>query len=180
MTDHLKDLLTSSALDHPSNMLAMDPLLHRWWNRAFFGLEPLDKNETTVRLKFHWLFRTGLEVGQRVDLATNPYDLLAEIDGVRMRNSKTGRPILTGEIIEITAQEPSLLPDMDILKLQWDLCRMCSLCGAGEVGDEPKEEDEEEEEEEEGEAEGEKEENQGEGEDEDEEDYDDYMYGDYR
>ncbi|KPM43394.1 hypothetical protein AK830_g3202 [Neonectria ditissima] len=131
-------------IDTAQNMVAMSPQLHRLWSMAKFGLEPTEKLEYGIRVRFRWLHRTGLAMEHLVPLDLDPRKVFETgSDGSTVaHNSKTFRPILDGEIIDITAKptnltfDESAVPSWDIFSLQWDLVRMASLCGAPEVVDE--------------------------------------------
>lgn len=66
-----------------------------------------------------------------MDLATEPQENLQPFDGSRqpsMPHFKTHRPILSGEVITITSQDPEVRPDWDLLTLQWALVGIWSGC----------------------------------------------------
>jgi hypothetical protein len=52
---------------------------------------------------------------------------------VGISDFRTHRPILDGQIIDITSEDESARPSIEIWSLQWDLLRMASLCGAVEA-----------------------------------------------
>lgn len=127
-------------VDTAQNMLALSPSLHRLWGKAVFGLEPIAQLDNGVRLRFRWLKKTGLALGQRMPEIFDPDELLASPDGpgsVNVRHLVTGRPILDGEIIDVTSSDKSSRPNYEILLLQWDLIKMVSLSGAAEAMEDP-------------------------------------------
>ena len=121
------------------NMVALQPLLHRWWCKAIIGFEPIEKIEKGIRLRVRWLPKTKLAMKDEVVLDLNPLECLqphSDQNGyVRMPHFKTHRPIVDGTVIDITAQDKSTIPSWDLFSLQWDLIRMASLCGAAEASD---------------------------------------------
>jgi hypothetical protein len=126
-------------IDTAPNMVALQPLLHRWWGKAMIGFEPIEKIEKGIRLRVRWLPKTRLAMNNNVALDLNPLDCLqpySDQDGyVGISHSRTHRPIIDGTVIDISAQDESAIPSWDLFLLQWDLIRMASLCGAAEVSD---------------------------------------------
>ena len=100
------------------------------------GLHPIEKLTNGVRLRFWWFPPKGRSLDERaIDLATNPLLIppSAMYRQPKIAHSDTLRPIIDGQMITITSDDdPSAVPDWDILSLQWDLIRMCALSGAGE------------------------------------------------
>ena len=137
----LKDLLVGDGniIDTAANMVALQPLLHRWWGKAMIGFEHIEKIQKGIRLRVRWLPKTTLAIKDQVALDLNPLECLqpySDEDGyVKITHSKTCRPILDGTVIDITAQDESAVPSWDMFSLQWDLIRMASLCGAAEASD---------------------------------------------
>jgi hypothetical protein len=126
-------------IDTAPNMVALGPLLHRWWGKAMFGFEPIEKIEKGIRLRVRWLPQTTLAMKDKVALDLNPLECLQpylDSDGyVGISHSRTHRPIIDGTVIDITAADSSAVPSWDLFSLQWDLIRMASLCGAAEASD---------------------------------------------
>ena len=126
-------------IDTAPNMVALQPLLHKWWGKAMIGFEPIEKIEKGIRLRVRWLPKTTLAMQDKVALDLNPSECLqpySDQDGyVGIAHSKTYRPIVDGTVIDITAQDESAVPSWDIFSLQWDLIRIASLCGAAEASD---------------------------------------------
>jgi hypothetical protein len=137
----LKGLLVGDGniIDTAANMVALQPLLHRWWGKAMIGFEPIEKIEKGIRLRVRWLPKTRLAMNDDVALDLNPRECLqpySDQDGhVGIAHSKTYLPIIDGTVIDITAQDESAVPSWDLFSLQWDLIRMASLCGAAEASD---------------------------------------------
>jgi hypothetical protein len=130
-------------------MVALEPLLHRWWGKALIGFEPIEKIEKGIRVRYRWLPKTTLAMKDKVAFDLSPLDCLqpySDQDGyIAMSHPKTHRPIVDGTIIDITAQDESAIPSWDIFSLQWDLIRMASLCGAAEASDDDWESDDDDE-----------------------------------
>ncbi|KAK7422545.1 hypothetical protein QQX98_001568 [Neonectria punicea] len=138
-------------IDTAQNMVALSPCMHKLWRTAKFGLEPISKIEKGIRVRFRWLHRTGLTMKNQVQLDLDPRMVLQTGSNSipAAQNSKTFRPVLDGEMIDITAKDKpsdpdgsaptydeSTVPNWDVFCLQWDLVRIASLCGAGEEVDE--------------------------------------------
>ncbi len=71
-----------------------------------------------------------------MDLTTRPNDILPSPEKIGgLLHSRTHRPILDGQEVVIRSKDKSLLLNWDVLQLQWDLCRMASLCAAGDMPD---------------------------------------------
>ncbi|KAI2619267.1 hypothetical protein GGR54DRAFT_647936 [Hypoxylon sp. NC1633] len=148
-----RELLTShgNIVDAPQNMLCMNGTLQKWWRMGRFALKPVTKLKNGIRLEFHWLQTAGKMIRDTVPIDTDPRPLLKDFSDVSgctsISNSRTCRPILTGEIFDIVSDDESLLPSYDILQLQWDLLRMVSLNGASEEPDDEGEDGDDDEEE---------------------------------
>ena len=142
--NQLLDLLASpeAQTDTSCNMLCLSPFLHRLWGKALCGFEPIAMDETSIKLKFHWLTPNTTKFKGQIDFKTNPNAVFKE-SNFRITHSQTLRPVTGGELITVKAVKPSLLPSWHILALQWDLVRVCSLCAAAEAEDEIEEDEEE-------------------------------------
>ena len=139
---HLLAESGSEILDTAANKISLNPLLYRWWSKGLIGFEPRERLGSGVRVKFWWLKTAHKALTDKgVDLAEDPRNALRDPAGVvTIYDFRTPRPILSRTLIDIVSDDPSLVPNWEILELQWDLIRMCSLCGAGEAPDEEEEE----------------------------------------
>jgi len=82
----------------------------------------------------------NFRLGDSIPLDTNPLTAmgLPQCEGsLQVHHARTGRPIVDGEIIDITSNDPNTIPNMEILKLQWDLIRMACLSAAAEASENP-------------------------------------------
>lgn len=87
-----------------------------------------------IRLRFHWLARTTLESpAARADFAMDPRQMWKPRDDDVQLLDANGRPIETGRIIDIYAEDDTVLPDREILQLQWDILRMHALSGGADA-----------------------------------------------
>ena len=139
---HLMPLLTgdNNIVDTARNMIALNPYLHRLWGKGIIGFEPVCALPKGVRLRFRWIGRVPVGIDDRMDLGSDPRQLLTMPGGLGsldIRHFETGRPILDGEVVDITSDDPSALPDMELIKLQWDLSRIAALSGAAGAAEDP-------------------------------------------
>lgn len=132
----------NNIVDTASNMIALDPRLHRLWAKGIIAFQPIALMENGVRLRFRWMGRISPHTWENMDAAAfvafDPREVLTRPQGegsLVVRNAETGRPILDGEIIEVTSQDKSVIPNFEILQFQWDLLRMACLSGAAEAVD---------------------------------------------
>ncbi|KIH89984.1 hypothetical protein SPBR_01016 [Sporothrix brasiliensis 5110] len=140
--------------ESPRNMICLSKHLHALWGAARFGLKPLrdpqavERNEVWVQ--FHWLaqglLRPSEEVGSDAmdrlgEYGMDPTFVDAGSDSKidrRGRNGtlahqESGQRIETGQVFVIKADDPELLPSLEILELQWALVRLAALSGAADV-----------------------------------------------
>ncbi|EFQ34851.1 uncharacterized protein GLRG_09995 [Colletotrichum graminicola M1.001] len=108
--------------------------------RAAKKLKPLPE-EYSIQLRFHWLKDTTIPtLKSLVDFSVDPITIFKQpvpnqpdpkcyLAAVDLSN---WRPVENGQIITIKAQERGLLPDYDILLLQWDVLRMWRLAGGAD------------------------------------------------
>ncbi|KAK2054101.1 hypothetical protein LY76DRAFT_246800 [Colletotrichum caudatum] len=144
-------------VDTARNMISLNPQLHDWWGRGFFALEPMgepvqssDTSETSagsskkqklqgkwsIKLRFHWLRKTDVPtLTSTVDFRRDPLSMLVAPDPERpvaAVDLKTWRPVESGQVFTVSAEDPNELPDHDILLLQWDILRMWRLAGGAD------------------------------------------------
>ena len=147
--DRWKSLLTgrdASFIDSARNMKALNELIHTWWGRARIGIQPLEKLENGVRVAFRWLPDTNVHFileSTDFDLSTDWRSRPGHREPLTIPHFITHRAIQDGETVDVVSEDPANRLDWDILELQWSLVRICSLCGAGEAGDEPDDDEEE-------------------------------------
>ncbi|KAI4149166.1 MAG: hypothetical protein LQ340_004762 [Diploschistes diacapsis] len=132
-------------IDRASNMLTLNPILHRLWGKALIGFEPLERIPNGITMRFWWLQRTGMRLSDRnIDITADPATLFHQSNEpghISMVDFGTCRPICSGDVITVTAQEPADVPDFEILQLQWDLLRMTALTGAAEDAEDDEDDD---------------------------------------
>ncbi|PSS09178.1 hypothetical protein M430DRAFT_22537 [Amorphotheca resinae ATCC 22711] len=73
-----KDMLVGdkNSIDTAMNMVALQPILHRWWGKAMIGFEPIEKIENGIRLRFRWLLTRVVVIRE------SPRSVSIEIDAV--------------------------------------------------------------------------------------------------
>jgi len=76
-------------------------------------------------------------------LDTDPKKVLQPSTG-SIPHFQSCRPILDGQEVIVRSADPELRLSWEIVQLQWDLCRMASLCGAAEVDDDDADDDDDE------------------------------------
>lgn len=130
----------NNIVDTARNMIALNPYLHRLWGKGIIGFEPVCALPNGVRLRLRWIGRVLVGINDRINLASDPRQLLTmpgALGSLDIRHFDTGRPILDGEVIDITSDDHSALPDMELIKLQWDLSRIAALSGAAGAAEDP-------------------------------------------
>ncbi|KAK6226333.1 hypothetical protein QIS74_02380 [Colletotrichum tabaci] len=88
-----------------------------------------------VKVRFHWLKRTTHEsmytiLGPNAEL--NPRKMWKDWEDDIVVHDVDGRPLENGHILEIFPTSQAEAPDMDILRLQWDILRMHALSGGAD------------------------------------------------
>ncbi|TIC94110.1 hypothetical protein CH35J_009244 [Colletotrichum higginsianum] len=144
-----------NVLDGPPNMLSLNYIVHHRWDKAQIAFEPIEKpDEHTIRVRLHILQDTKLRPSKRKrddefqwqhDLAQDPREILkpfpdsyasrAPLD-IRLVSSVTQHLVRDGYIFDIKSETPRLLPSYDLLDLQYRICLMATLIGAGQTPDE--------------------------------------------
>ncbi|KAJ5008997.1 Integral membrane protein [Colletotrichum sp. SAR 10_99] len=122
----------------------------RRWDKAQIGLQPIEKLWNGLRLRLHVFQDSKLRKDKAGNCEFNwkrdmmfeldPNDVLKpflEADGqdfdIRLVSSTTQRIVRSGDEITITAEDPAHAPNWDLFDLNWRLCLMAALLGAGEV-----------------------------------------------
>lgn len=137
-----------SGIDGLGNVVCMSTNCHRAWENGHFALYPREarqnlKGQWEMELVFFWMKKVHSSMEQEMGLkfidsaARQVQDLLSPHSALQAVNLPNNSPIISCDIITITADTCEELPDYDIVMLQWDVLRMASLCG----GAEPEEED---------------------------------------
>ncbi|KAM4060443.1 HNH endonuclease [Hirsutella rhossiliensis] len=148
--------------DKSWNMLSLNPLLHVWWARSFFGLEYLgrlpaeedgDKAGAVipVELRFRWLRRHPTA---RPDMVINFDDErdYANCFVSRLYDSPTdpataerfvvsGQSVRTGHTICVRVPEPDADKFVAAVKVQWALTQIAAMCGFAETCDDDYDDD---------------------------------------
>ncbi|KAI8303749.1 Integral membrane protein [Colletotrichum sp. SAR11_59] len=120
------------------------------WDKAQIGLQPIEKLWNGLRLRLHVFQDSKLRKDKAGNCEFNwkrdmmfdldPNDVFKpflEADGqdfdIRLMSSTTQRIVRSGDEITITAEDPAHAPNWDLFDLNWRLCLMAALLGAGEV-----------------------------------------------
>jgi hypothetical protein len=130
----------SKGIEAVYNLISLNPLAHKYHERAYFALEPKEISNDKKRLtvKFYWLPR--YQHSDEVDILYSPSipeDLDGENHGVGLWNLSTKKQICSGDEIYLETNDPERLslPDLRILEMQWILHRVIVLSGAAESRD---------------------------------------------
>ena len=123
------------------NLISLNPLAHKYHERAYFALEPKEISNDKKRLtvKFFWLPQK-LQHSSKVDILRTPL-IPEDLDGRHLRaglwNLHTDKRICSGDEICLETNDPERLPlpDWRILEMQWILHRVTVLSGAAEPRD---------------------------------------------
>jgi hypothetical protein len=111
-----------------------------YWDKRRFGLKPLGvtNDGKTLKVQFFWLSEYNFE--RSLDLRGIPW-LSSNLDHDQaesvLYNRETKKEICSGDIIEITTQDPKEcpLPDVRLLDLLWVLHRLMAIREASEEHD---------------------------------------------
>lgn len=118
------------------NGISMNRQLHFWFDSARFALEPLRPTEDGIVVKWHWLKRGILKPLSYVRPDADIFHQAGITDlgwGEDLAHRASGVKIRTGQIFLLRRHEE--MPDWDLLKMQWNLRRVASICGAADVTD---------------------------------------------
>jgi hypothetical protein len=135
---------SDSEVENCFNLICLNSVAHDLWSKGHFVLKPLSISDDRkmMNLEFYWQYRYKHKWTDKVDLTMVPISS-RDLDGVDRntglynRDRAVGRPICTGDVFELTTDDPSKypLPSMDLLDMQWKLQRMVGMKGAAEAID---------------------------------------------
>ncbi|TQN67011.1 hypothetical protein CSHISOI_08442, partial [Colletotrichum shisoi] len=143
-------LLDYEGYDRPRNMISLNCAFHTFWGKAMVALEPIEtgKDGTWIIVQVRWMHNSKLgsrfdkerQTAQHVDINLDVKDILEPLSNehnvpIRIINLESQRYIKDGHRFKITSEDPELLPSEDLLRLQYNLCRMAALVGAAEPDD---------------------------------------------
>ncbi|GJD01531.1 integral membrane protein [Colletotrichum higginsianum] len=142
--------LDTEGYDHPRNMVSLNCAFHNFWGKAMVALEPIEvaKDGTWIIVQVRWMHNSKLgsrfdkkyATVEQVDIDMPVKDILQPLTNehnvpIRIIDLETQRYIKDGHRFKITSEDRELLPSEDLLRLQYNLCRMASLTGAAEPDD---------------------------------------------
>lgn len=133
------------ATESVQNLMCFAPSVHKYHERAYFALEPVEEDQDpeshALTVRFHWL----PHMARLHDLKVNTRPSFPRGIGcgrrIRLWSVESGEEILSDTLIRITAHDGIPLPDPALLQLQWILHRIIALAGAAEAVDEPYDDD---------------------------------------
>ncbi|WQF81348.1 Putative HNH nuclease [Colletotrichum destructivum] len=88
-----------------------------------------------VKLRFHWLKRTTHESMYSIlgpDAELNPRKMWKDWEDNIVVHDVDGRPLENGHVLGIFPTSQAEAPDMEILRLRWDVLRMHALTGGAD------------------------------------------------
>lgn len=135
--------------DHVWNTICMNPLLHKWWAQAFFGLKclgiaPTDKGTSIVEVQFQWMPRSKKNPTAPCILTEN--DMRLMVDEIKALTDGGDLPVTpkhphgkvgTSQVnlrsgytfrVEMSPEDAGRFKDM--LDLQWACIVIAALSGA--------------------------------------------------
>ena len=117
------------------NLICLSPDAHTFWMKSYFALQPvrLSDDKKSLEVKFHWMPRRR---NHNLDILSPP-PLLEILDGIRLYDNPTDRPISSGDSIFLTTDDPENypLPHYGLLEMQWILQRVAAMSGAADIYD---------------------------------------------
>lgn len=132
-------LYDDNKIDQPDNMITLSLNAHKLWSQSVIAFEPYARSKDHVVLKVRWLKKRDSDSPKYspwapMDLETNPNAVLCDHpENIKLFDNVSCRPILDGHEVVIKSTDQAKCPNWDLLQLQWDMCRMASLCGAAEA-----------------------------------------------
>ncbi|GJC99464.1 integral membrane protein [Colletotrichum higginsianum] len=139
-------------------MISLDYVIHHRWDKAQVALEPIQKpDDHTIRVRLHVLQDTKLKSLKRKrgndragfqwpnDLALDPREVVIPATDryaygvpldLRLVSSVTQHIVRDGYTFDIKSTDPKILPSYDLLDLQYRICLMAALIGAGQIPEE--------------------------------------------
>jgi len=126
------------------NLISLNPQLHAWWGKAYFGFKCLGifegdkKGEAKVRIQFVWMPRPTMiwkqDTRDEDELRhhlTNDQSPMAGVAAFRL----SGRPLATGDTFDVVVSKADQKKMKMAFDLQWSLIRIAALTGAADVED---------------------------------------------
>ncbi|KAK1836825.1 hypothetical protein QBC39DRAFT_337415 [Podospora conica] len=131
------------ASDKLWNVISLNPQMHVWWGKAYFGFKYLGilpsetDEESFVSVQFYWMPRAipwqqdqrdQEEIGLYL---TNDYSPFSSrgVAGLRL----TGRPVISGDIFNIRVAAVDAQKMAMAFRIQWALIRIAAVTGAADV-----------------------------------------------
>lgn len=123
------------ATETVQNLMCLAPSVHKYHERAYFALEPVeeDTQSHTLTVRFHWLPHMANLRSLKVDTRPSFPPGIGCGRRIRLWEVVSGDEIISGTLINITGHEGIPLPDPALLQLQWMLQRIVALAGGAEV-----------------------------------------------
>ncbi|TKW49585.1 hypothetical protein CTA1_1270 [Colletotrichum tanaceti] len=141
-------LLDDEGYDEPRNMISLNCAFHTLWGKAMVALEPVEKGKTWIIVQVRWMHNSKLgsrfdkkrQTAEHVDINLDVKDIIEPLSNehnvpIRIVNLESQRYIKDGHKFMIVSEKSDHLPSEELLRLQYNLCRMASLTGAAEPDD---------------------------------------------
>lgn len=139
-------------------MISLSAALHRAWEAGDFAFRPSYPQQNgerhSITITIYWMRKVtnrkerppmgARQMGYGILDSPNKTlekALLGKPPRISAVNLDKNTPVVDGDQFTIVADEREMLPDYDILMLQWDIIRMASLCGGAEPEMEEEEND---------------------------------------
>ncbi|PWY96243.1 hypothetical protein BO94DRAFT_570588 [Aspergillus sclerotioniger CBS 115572] len=123
-----------------SNLISLALHIHDLWDKAVFGLRPLElsSNRETLTVQLHWLQSSSY--ARQISMTSRP-SFPANLQGVSnsgagIYNLKTKMPVSSGDKMIFETDDPDgrPLPSLELLDMQWVLHRVLALSGVPSHG----------------------------------------------
>ncbi|KAF5984731.1 hypothetical protein FCOIX_2458 [Fusarium coicis] len=135
----LADMNNLGTTDRAWNMICLNPQLHRWWSKAYFGLQCLgiehdEHSMATLTIQFRWMPQIRKRIYERVQVSgrRNHWSHVKEDDrqfSSERRPSAQPPRSRTGHIIRLSFTSEDGARCKEMLDLQWACIKMTALAG---------------------------------------------------
>jgi hypothetical protein len=149
----LADMSNLGTTDQAWNMICLNPQLHRWWSKAYFGLQCLgiehdEDSMATLTIQFRWMPQIRKRIYERVNVSgrgshwshvkktidifhrkEDPAPTPQDQEQVVKAFLSSGLPVLSGHIIRLAFTSEDGARCKEMLDLQWACIKMTALAG---------------------------------------------------
>lgn len=128
--------------ESPRNLICLSRQLHWFFDGTRMAFKPLREDASGVVVQSHWLKENRLKPQTLLRGSFEPPEFVDVLEmaglsrngawGERLAHRKSGRPLRTGQTFVLGGKDPKQAPDIELLKLSWDLLRVGAISGAAE------------------------------------------------